>query len=70
MGAQTKQTQRRKCNHDDTENTLVLIGDERKIGKLTMLRKATLIEVCRVCQNEANYFVAGGVLFDAGYDNT
>jgi hypothetical protein len=64
MGAQTK-PKRRKCNHDDKESTLILQGDEKKVGKLTMLRTATLIEFCKECETEFNYYVAGGVLFDA-----
>ena len=66
MGVQRKI--KRKCNHADIETTLILSGDEKKIGNITMLRKATLIEFCRECEMEFNYYVAGGVLY-AGHDS-
>ena len=56
---------KRKCNHDDTETTLVLQGDERKVGTLLAIRQATLIETCKICNEEQNYYVVGGVLFNA-----
>jgi hypothetical protein len=68
MGAQTK-LKRSKCNHDDIESTLVLLDDEKTVGKLTMIRKAMLYEACKTCSSNRSFYVGGGLLFSAEYDN-
>lgn len=64
-----KKSKQSKCNHDDFEQTLVLI-EEKKVGKMLILRKATLIETCKMCEEEFNYYVAGGILYNVGHDYT
>lgn len=53
---------KRKCNHDATDDTLT-IYEARKYGTYTILQKAALNSFCNECENEENYYVAGGILY-------
>jgi hypothetical protein len=58
-----------KCTHADTEDTLI-IEKGRKCQGMYLLQQATLVQLCKGCQVELNYYVAGGILFNAKNDNT
>ena len=52
-----------KCTHADTEDTLIL-SKTRRYNNATLLKEAVLIQNCRNCKEEQNFYVAGGILLD------
>ena len=52
---------RKSCQHDDTDDTLVLI-DAHISGRFTMIRKACLVSFCHDCETEKSQYVSGGLL--------
>ena len=57
-----------KCNHTDTEDTLI-INNAHKSGKYVMLRQGVLLSFCNDCETELNQYVCGGLLFNVPKDN-